>query len=35
MVQAIFKWYVIMGMRYNDEYGSSDIQVISYDEYEI
>ena len=25
MVQAISKWYLMMSMRYNDEYGSSDI----------
>ena len=35
MFQAIFNWYFIMSMRYNDEYGSSDIQGISYNEYEI
>ena len=35
MFQAIFNWYLIMSMRYNDEYGSSDIQGISYDEHEI
>ena len=35
MVQAIFKWNLIMSIRYNDEYGSSDIQLISYNDYEI
>ena len=35
MVQSIFKWYLMMSMSYNDEYGSNDIQVTSDNGYEI